>query len=70
MEIVVPAHEELVRRPLKDVKMPRGAIVASIVRGDKAIIPSGEDHLEPGDHAVVFALPGVIGHVERLFSEP
>jgi trk system potassium uptake protein TrkA len=70
LEMVVPPQHALVGRPLKEIAVPRGAIVASIVRGDKAIIPSGQDRFEPGDHAVVFALPGVIGHVERLFSEP
>jgi trk system potassium uptake protein TrkA len=69
LEIVIPAENPLVRRSLKDAALPRGAIVASIVRGGTTIIPSGEDHFEPGDHAIVFALPGVIAKVESLFSQ-
>ncbi|MCI0682455.1 MAG: Trk system potassium transporter TrkA [Gemmataceae bacterium] len=68
LEMVMPAENGLLRQPLKDVELPRGAIIGAIVRGDTVVIPSGEDRLEPADHVIVFALPNVIHDCERLFS--
>lgn len=68
LELVMPPQHKLLRVPLKDITLPRGGIIASMVRGDQVIIPSGDDHLEPGDHVIIFALPEVIREIETLFS--
>lgn len=40
-------------KKIKDVKVKRGALLAGIVRGKEAIIPSGEATLEAGDGVIV-----------------
>jgi trk system potassium uptake protein TrkA len=67
-EFVLPAGSEILGKALKDLAMPAGAIIGVIVRGTQVVIPSGEDHLEAGDHVIVFALPEAIKRVERFFS--
>jgi trk system potassium uptake protein TrkA len=68
LEVVVPAASSILRRPLRELDVPTGAVFGVIVRGEQVVIPSGEDHLEPGDHVIVFALPEAIAPVERFFS--
>ncbi len=68
LEMVVPAESAIRGRPLKDIYVPPGAVIGVIVRGEQVVIPSGEDHLEPGDHVIVFTLPEAIARVERFFS--
>jgi trk system potassium uptake protein TrkA len=68
LEVVLPADSSILRRPLKEIHVPAGAIIGVIVRGEQVVIPSGEDHLEAGDHVIVFTLPEAIAAVERFFS--
>jgi trk system potassium uptake protein TrkA len=68
LEIVMPAHSPILKRPLKEIDVPAGVIIGVIVRGEQVIIPSGEDHLEPADHVIVFTLPEAITRADRFFS--
>jgi trk system potassium uptake protein TrkA len=68
LELVVPGESPILGKVLKEIDVPTGAIIGVIVRGEQVVIPSGEDHLEPDDHVIVFTLPGAIARVERFFS--
>lgn len=68
LEIAVPAGSPILGRPLKEIEVPRGALIGVIVRGDQIVIPGGDDHIEPGDHVIVFTLPEAIPAVEKFFS--
>jgi trk system potassium uptake protein TrkA len=58
----------IVNRRLADVPFPRGTIVGAIVRGNRIIIPRGQDAILPGDRAIVFTLPDVVASVEKHFD--
>ena len=64
LEIVVLETSELAGKPLKDADL-RDAVVGALVRGDDVIIPNGNDVIEVGDHAVIFALRSAIPRLER-----
>lgn len=68
LDIVMPVKSEILGIPLKDLDMPKGSIIGVIVRREKVIIPGGDDHLEPGDHVIIFTLPEAISHVGEFFS--
>jgi len=68
LEMGLREESGILDQPLKDIQVPRGAIVGAITRGDEVIIPGGEDVLEAGDHVIVFALPGAVAEVEKFFS--
>ncbi len=68
LEVVLPGDSNVLGKPLKELEVPTGAIIGVIVRGEEVVIPSGDDHLEPNDHVVIFALPEAIARVERFFS--
>jgi trk system potassium uptake protein TrkA len=68
LEVVLPDDSNVLGKLLKELDVPTGAIIGVIVRGEEVVIPSGDDHLEPNDHVVIFALPEAIARVERFFS--
>lgn len=59
---------DIVNLPLSKVKMPKGAIVGAIVRGDEIIIPRGDSVIRPKDHLIIFALQEVLPKLERLLT--
>jgi trk system potassium uptake protein TrkA len=68
IELVAAAESRYVRRKLKDVRLPKGAIVGAIVRPDGAVIvPRGEESIEPGDRVIFFTLEKVVGQLESAF---
>ncbi len=38
--------------PLRDLGLPRGCVLVSVIRGDEAIVPGGEDILQAGDSVI------------------
>ena len=60
LEMVLPGDNPHLEKPLKTLRLPDDSIIASIVRGEEAIIPSGDDVLKEGDHVVLFALPSAV----------
>ncbi len=57
---------EIVEKPLKDVRFPRGALLGAIVRNGDVIIPSGNDQVQPGDRICVFTSKKALKKVEKL----
>ena len=55
MEAVALETSDIVGKPLKDITFPKGALVASIIRNDQIIIPSGESIIKPEDRIIIFA---------------
>lgn len=68
LEMVIRPGSPLLGVPLRDLDLPEGSIIGVIVRGDDVVIPSGEDHLEPDDHVIVFSLPEAVARVGSFFS--
>jgi trk system potassium uptake protein TrkA len=68
MELVALPTTPVVDHPLRDLDMPKGAIVAAISRGEEIIIPKGDSQILPGDRVILFTLPEAIPKVEQLFS--
>lgn len=70
MELVAYPHSAVTRRPIKDLSLPKGAIIGGIVRGDDSFIAVGDFQIEEGDKVVVFSMPDVIHKVGKLFKKP
>jgi trk system potassium uptake protein TrkA len=54
--------------PLHRVRLPAGSLVGAIVRGERVIIPGGNDFIHAGDRVVMFVLPEALREVEDLFA--
>jgi len=68
LEFVMPEENPHLDKPLKTLRLPDDSIIASIVRGEEAIVPSGDDMLAAGDHVVIFALPKAVSKLQRFFG--
>jgi trk system potassium uptake protein TrkA len=67
LDLVVP--EGVRPMPLHEIHQPVFAIVGAILRAGKVIIPTGRDHLEAGDHILVFCRSEEEVEVRRFMTE-
>ncbi|MGB3562544.1 MAG: Trk system potassium transporter TrkA [Thermoanaerobaculia bacterium] len=58
----------LVRKPLKDVSLPKDCLVVAFFSGDELIVPAGDDRAAPGDDALLLGTTEVIGEAELVVS--
>jgi len=68
LEMVAKPHSLVTKKPIKNLKFPRGAIIGGIVRGDESYIAVGDFLIEAGDKVVVFTLPEAIHKVDDFFN--
>ena len=68
MELEVDAGSAAVGRRLREVGLPRGAVVGGILRSGESFVPTGATVVEAGDRVILFSMPKCIEEVERLFG--
>ena len=68
IEAVAVDASPLVGKPLRDVKLPAGIIIGSVIQDDKIIVPKGGTIIKSGDTVIVFTAADMIKKVEELFS--
>ena len=68
LELVAQPGSKVVKQPLKDLNLPKDVNVGGIIRGNQAVIVSGDSVIMPYDKVVVFVLPSGIGKIEKMFS--
>ncbi|GMV40049.1 MAG: potassium transporter Trk [Myxococcales bacterium] len=56
-EVVLPTASPLAGMALAETRLPAGALIGAVVRGDATIVPNGATVLTAGDRLVVIALP-------------
>ncbi len=59
---------QVVGKPLKDFKFPKGALLGCIIRGEDVMIPSGESVVHPGDRIIIIARREAVAQVEKLLT--
>lgn len=59
---------DIVNRPLKDIRLPKGILVTSILRGEQVVIPSGDSVIEAGDRIVIFAHRKAVAKLEKILA--
>jgi trk system potassium uptake protein TrkA len=65
IEFIAMETSEIVGKPLREVSIPKGALVGSIVRGEEVIIPHGDTVIQDGDRVILFARPDVVPRIEK-----
>lgn len=68
MELVANPHSAVTKKPIKNLHMPKGAIIGGIIRGEDSYIAVGDFQIEEGDKVVVFCMPTAIHKVDKLFD--
>lgn len=67
-EFVVKAKSDILKKPIRKLNFPEGAIIGGIVRDDDSYIAIGNFKIMEGDKVVVFSLPSCIHKVDKFFN--
>lgn len=67
VEFRVPPKARVLKKPLKNLRFPRDAIVGAVIRGDKIFVPGGDFQFAEGDQVLVFTRTVVLPELERMF---
>ncbi len=68
IEFDIPAGSPVLAKPLAQLDLPDDSLVGAVIRGGEVLVPTGRDALQAGDQVIIFALPGAIPALEKLFS--
>jgi trk system potassium uptake protein TrkA len=68
LEAIALETSEIVGKPLKRTKIPKGALVIGIIREDEIEIPSGDSIIQPNDRILIFAKREVISKIEKILT--
>lgn len=66
MEVEVSGNSAIVGRTLKEGVLPKNSILGAIIRGEKIIIPTGDDVVREKDKLIIFALKDSVKKLEKL----
>jgi trk system potassium uptake protein TrkA len=53
----VDESDSIIGRPLREARIPDDSKVASIIRGDRVLVPRGNEAIMPGDRVVIIGSP-------------
>lgn len=68
LEVEVREGSEADGGIVAELRLPKDVLVGAYVRDGKAQIARGRSELRDRDHVVLFAMPGAVGSVRRVFS--
>lgn len=68
LEFRVKTNSKISKKPIRDLKFPKGAIIGGVIRNGQGMITLGDFQIEEGDHAVVFTMNENIQQVEEFFK--
>ncbi len=69
IEFVVRGGSDFVGVPLKELRLRSGFLIAGIIRGNKQIVPSGEDCLKLNDSVVIVTTNQKLTSLGDIFQE-
>ncbi|RJP93723.1 MAG: TrkA family potassium uptake protein [Desulfobacteraceae bacterium] len=67
-EIILDADSPVSGKLLKDIILPKNALVAVVIRSNQPIVPRGDNDLLAGDRVVLITLPENHGAVLKAFT--
>lgn len=68
VEFIVGPNASIINQPLKDIRLPPGCLVATIVHKGQVLIPRGSSMMHRDDIVIIAGLSGSIDRVEAMFA--
>lgn len=69
LEVSLGNKSSLCGQQVRDLELPKGAIVAAVQRDAQCFVPTGDLTLLENDHLVLYCLPSVIDKLQSLFQK-
>jgi trk system potassium uptake protein TrkA len=66
LEAMALPSSDMVEAPLKDIKLPKEALVLCLARGDQVLIPSGDTQIQPHDRVIILSTRKHLSRMEHL----
>ena len=68
VEYIAHSGSKITKKELRNIRLPRDAIIGAVVHHDRVVIPHGDTRIEPGDKAVVFTRHYTHEEVLKIFG--
>ena len=68
VEFIVKENSKITKKYIKNLKFPKNALIAGVVRKNDSRIPNGDFRIRAHDRVVVLCSPGSIHKVEAFFK--
>ncbi len=68
LEVELAQDSKWSGRKIKDIRMPKGSIIATIIREDLVLTTTGEQQLKAGDRLVLFSTPKAVNKLKTICS--
>ena len=68
IEIIADDHMRLTNRPIEDLDLPEGVMIAAIHRGTDAIIPDGHTEILKDDRVIIICLLSEVPDLEKFIK--
>lgn len=66
-ELIAQPGSKITKEPLRKLNLPKNVNIGGIIRGESAIIATGDTRIEPNDKVVLFTMPSGIKKMEKMF---
>jgi trk system potassium uptake protein TrkA len=67
LDVIISSDSKLAGKKIRDMKLPRAAIIAVVLRGDEVMTANGELTLVTGDRVLIFTHPNAIRKIQSIF---
>ena len=67
LDIIIKEKSKLCGKMIKNIKMPRTAIIATVLRDQEVVSATGDLELSPGDRLVIFAHHDAVKKIQAVF---
>ncbi len=68
IEYIVNPDSPVTKAAVKDLNFPDDAVIGGVIRGNTTLIAADDTRIKPYDRVVIFALPRVLGRIEKFFA--
>ncbi len=68
LELIAQPGSKITKDSLRKLSLPKDVNIGGVIRGESAIIASGDTVIEPQDKVVLFAMPSSFAKIEKMFS--
>jgi len=68
LEIEARPMATITKDSLMNLKLPKGLLIAAVMKGKEIEIATGMTQINAGDRAYIFVMPGMIAQAEKLFD--
>ncbi|NJB66767.1 trk system potassium uptake protein TrkA [Desulfobaculum xiamenense] len=68
LEAIALEHSDIVGTSVRDLHLPKGALILALVRGDNVIFPTGDTIIHPNDRIIMLSTAQNIPRVEKRLA--